>query len=182
VASYNINGTRGSLAAVLAQAKLARIDILLLQELHFYDNGEHLRIGPLADRLGWTLVHSPATRSDPSSGVAIAVRSDSKNVSPIVASARSIVASRYITMTCKMNNTEQEFYSVYLSAQAPARKKQLHTIAKSKVLKEHAIVGGDFNCVENVDLDVRYPAQGGSTYANASGQPSTTHSRKRHDR
>jgi exonuclease III len=33
VATYNINGTRESLAAVLAQAKLARIDILLLQEL-----------------------------------------------------------------------------------------------------------------------------------------------------
>jgi hypothetical protein len=62
VATYNINGTRGSLAAVLAQAKLARIDILLLQELHFYDNGEHLRIGPLADRLGWTLVHAPYQR------------------------------------------------------------------------------------------------------------------------
>jgi hypothetical protein len=52
VATYNINGMRGSLAAVFAQAKLARIDILLLQELHFYDNGEHLRIAPLADRLG----------------------------------------------------------------------------------------------------------------------------------
>jgi hypothetical protein len=168
VATYIINGMRGSLAAVLAQAKLAGIDILL----HFYDNREHLRIGPLADRLGWTLVHSPATRSDPSSGVAaIPVRNDSKNVSPIVASARSIVASRYITMTCKINNnTDQEFSSVYLSAQAPARKKQLHTIAKSKILMEHAIVGGDFNCVENVNLDVRYPAQGGSTYANASGQ------------
>jgi exonuclease III len=87
VATYNINGTRGSLAAVLARPKLARIDILLLQELHFYDNGEHLRIGPLADRLGWTLVHSSATRSDPPSGVATAVRSDSKNVSPIVSRA-----------------------------------------------------------------------------------------------
>jgi hypothetical protein len=74
-------------------------------------------------------------------------------------------------MTCELNNnTEQEFSSVYLSAQAPARKKQLHTIVKSKILMEHAIVGGDFNCVENVNLDVRYPAQGGSTYANASGQ------------
>jgi exonuclease III len=68
VATYNINSMRGSLAAVLAQAKLARIDILLLQELHFYDNGEHLSIGPLADRLGWTLVHSPTTRLGCSTG------------------------------------------------------------------------------------------------------------------
>jgi exonuclease III len=73
VASYNINGTRGSLAAVLAQAKQAKIDILLLQELHFYENGEHLRVGLTAEKQGWTLVHSPATRLDPSSGVAIAV-------------------------------------------------------------------------------------------------------------
>jgi len=102
--------------------------------------------------------------------VAIAVRSDSQHVSPIIASARSIIKGRYITMTCVINNTEQEFSSVYLSAQAPERKKQLHTITKSKIFKEHAIIGGDFNCVENVDLDVRYPAEGSSTYANASGQ------------
>eukprot|EP00962_Isochrysis_galbana_P039974 scaffold14440_cov143-Isochrysis_galbana.AAC.4 len=61
VATYNINGSRGTLAAVLAQATQAKIDILLLQELHFYEDGEHGRVGPLADRQGWTLVHSPAT-------------------------------------------------------------------------------------------------------------------------
>src|SRR6056297_593497 len=55
VATYNINGTRGTLAAVLAQAKQAKIDILLLQELHFYEDGEHGRVGSLADRQGWTL-------------------------------------------------------------------------------------------------------------------------------
>jgi hypothetical protein len=77
VASYNINNTRGSLAAVLAQATQAKIDILLLQELHFYENGEHLRVSYTAEKQGWTLVHSPATRIDPSSGVAIAVRQDS---------------------------------------------------------------------------------------------------------
>jgi hypothetical protein len=29
VATYNINGSRGSLSAIFAQAKIARIDILL---------------------------------------------------------------------------------------------------------------------------------------------------------
>jgi hypothetical protein len=37
-------------------------------------------------------------------------------------------------LTCKINNNT-EFSSVYLSAQAPARQKQLHTTAKSKILK-----------------------------------------------
>jgi len=95
VATYNINGSRGTLAAVLAQAKQAKIDILLLQELHFYEDGEHGRVGSLADRQGWTLVHSPATRIDPSSGVAIAVRTDSRCVKPIVSSARSVIRGRY---------------------------------------------------------------------------------------
>jgi exonuclease III len=170
VASYNINGTRGSLAAVLAQAKSARIDILLLQELHFYEDGEHCRIGPLAERLGWTLVHSPATRQDPSSGVAIAVRKDSAGITPHIETARSIITSRYITMTCSINGSEQSFSSVYLSAQAPSRKAQIHTIARSKILKENAITGGDFNCVEDPDTDIRYPPQRGSTYANAGGK------------
>jgi hypothetical protein len=37
VATYNINGSRGSLAAIFAQAKVLKIYILLLQELHFYE-------------------------------------------------------------------------------------------------------------------------------------------------
>jgi exonuclease III len=86
VATYNINGSRGSLAAIFAQAKIARIDILLLQELHFYEDGEHLHVGKTADKSGWAMVHSPATRLDPSSGVAIAiaVRQDSKSVKPLL--------------------------------------------------------------------------------------------------
>jgi hypothetical protein len=41
----------------------------LLQELHFYENGEHLKLGSIAERLGWAMLHSPATRQDPSRGV-----------------------------------------------------------------------------------------------------------------
>jgi hypothetical protein len=173
VATYNINGSRGSLAAIFAQAKIARIDILLLQELHFYEDGEHLHVGKTADKSGWAMVHSHATRLDPSSGVAIAVRLDSKNVKPLLASARSVLQSRYITMTCSIIGTKKEFdiSSVYLSAQAPARKAQIHTITKCKILKDQAITGKDFNCVESTDLDVRHPAEGGGiTYANASGK------------
>eukprot|EP00962_Isochrysis_galbana_P008644 scaffold2409_cov121-Isochrysis_galbana.AAC.12 len=35
---------------------------------------------------------------------------------------------------------------------------------------KHAITGGDFNCVENSELDIKYPARGGGTYANAGGR------------
>jgi endonuclease/exonuclease/phosphatase family metal-dependent hydrolase len=99
------------------------------------------------------------------------VRQDSNSVVPLVASARSIIASRYITISCTINGTQQEFSSIYLSAQAPARKAQLHGIIKSKISKEHAISGGDFNCVENTDVDIRYPEKGGTpTYVNVGGK------------
>jgi exonuclease III len=62
------------------------------------------------------------------------------------------------------------FSSVYLSAQAPARKAQIHTITKSKTLKSQAITGGDFNCVESTELDIKHREGGGITYANASGK------------
>jgi exonuclease III len=171
IATYNINGTRDTLGPVLAQARQAKIDILLLQELHFYVEGDHNTIGAEAGRRGWTLVHSPATRVDPKSGVAIAVWQDSRNVTPIVASARSLIPGRYLTMSCNILGTIQDVSSVYLSAQARERKAHIHTIKKSKIFKDHAIIGGDFNCVENTDLDILYPAEGGgSTYANASGK------------
>jgi exonuclease III len=58
------------------------------------------------------------------------------------------------------------------TSETPARKAQIHTITKCKILKNQAITGGDFKCVESTDLDVRYPAEGGRgmTYANASGK------------
>eukprot|EP00962_Isochrysis_galbana_P012671 scaffold3594_cov133-Isochrysis_galbana.AAC.4 len=73
-------------------------------------------------------------------------------------------------MKCDINGTKYDFSSVYLSAQPSSRKEQLRTINKDKILKEHAITGGDFNCVENCDLDIKYPARGGATYANAGGK------------
>jgi exonuclease III len=51
---------------------------------------------------------------------------------------------------------------------------QSQAIIKSKILKENAILGGDFNCVENTDFEIRKPAQGGtSAYANAGGKTLT---------
>jgi hypothetical protein len=65
---------------------------------------------------------------------------------------------------------EFDISSVYLSAQAPACKAQIHTITKCKIINDQAITGGDFNCVESTDLDVRHPVEwGGMPYANASG-------------
>ena len=75
VATYNINGTKGGrLAAVLSQARKAGVDILLLQELHAYEDGSHRRSHRTATLLGWHWFASPGELADPASGVAIAIR------------------------------------------------------------------------------------------------------------
>eukprot|EP00967_Tisochrysis_lutea_P034944 scaffold41783_cov37-Tisochrysis_lutea.AAC.1 len=64
-----MNGAgHGALGSVLTQARKARIDILLLQELHAYADGRHHRACMTAKALGWHMVHAPANASDPASG------------------------------------------------------------------------------------------------------------------
>ena len=83
VATYNINGTKGGkLAAVLSQARKAGVDILLLQELHAYENGSHHRSHRTATLLGWHWFASPGELGDPASGVAIATRDACARVTP----------------------------------------------------------------------------------------------------
>jgi hypothetical protein len=71
------------------------------------------------------MVHSPATRLDLSSGVAIAVRQDSKSVKPLLASARCVLQSRYITMTCSIKGTKKNLISP-ASTSAPKRQLAKH--------------------------------------------------------
>lgn len=74
IATYNLNGTKGGrLAAVLSQARKAKVDILMLQELHAYEDGSHLRAHRTATLLGWSWFAAPGETEDPASGVAVAV-------------------------------------------------------------------------------------------------------------
>ena len=62
------------MAAALSQARKAKIDILLLQELHAYEDGTHLRAHRTAALLGWSWFAAPGELRDPASGVAVAIR------------------------------------------------------------------------------------------------------------
>jgi exonuclease III len=68
---------------VLGAASRAKIDVLLLQETHYYQSTRfHVNgIQSTAKRAGWTALHAPATATDPKGGVAILIRADSQAVS-----------------------------------------------------------------------------------------------------
>jgi len=78
IATYNINGAKEKLFHVLGAAGRARIDVLLLQETHYYASTRfHVSgIQSTAKGAGWIAFHAPATATDPKGGVAILVRAD----------------------------------------------------------------------------------------------------------
>jgi hypothetical protein len=83
IVSYNINGAKDKLAAVLAAANGEGIDALLLQEIHFYsDSWDRNRIGlhSTCIGLGWIPFVSHASHQDLRGGTAILVRRSSKNI------------------------------------------------------------------------------------------------------
>jgi hypothetical protein len=66
IATYNINGDKDKLYHVLGAALRAKIDILLLQEMHYYKTTHYHVNGKqsAAKRAGWTALHAPATATD----------------------------------------------------------------------------------------------------------------------
>ena len=122
IVSYNINGTgQGALGSVLAQARKAKVDILLLQELHAYSDGRHHRICMTAKALGWHMVHAPANPSDPASGVGIAICDASPRVRLLPDTAETLIEGRCLRARCAVDSKEFELISVYLSAVPSAR-------------------------------------------------------------
>ena len=63
------------------------------------------------------------------------------------------------------------FVSMYVPVQPAKRKVFLSKLFMGK----RAIVMGDFNCVENVQLDVRHAAGSNTVYENAHSVPLRTH-------
>ena len=72
--TYNINGSKTKIGSVLARAKAARIDIVLLQETHYYNDSYHSKKSGLLNSIkskDYKPYLSHATTKDISAGVAI---------------------------------------------------------------------------------------------------------------
>ena len=153
IVSYNMNGAgHGALGSVLAQARKARVDIILLQELHAYADGRHLRACMTAKALGWQMVHAPANATDPASGVGIAIRDSSPRVKLIPDTSETLIEGRCLRTRCAIDSKELELISIYLSAIPSIRSTQIDTLRTIPLGRDHdTLVGGDFNCVENTD-------------------------------
>jgi len=147
-------------------ASRARIDVLLLQETHYYASTRfHVSgIQSTAKRAGWIAFHAPATATDPKGGVAILVRADSPHVT-IVGGSPPLrgLNGRLLGIECKIDNERTHIYSIYLPAKPEKRLEALLKIEQQGLIKHNAIVGGDFNCVDQLHRDT---LSASGTYAN----------------
>jgi exonuclease III len=168
IANHNINGAKEKLFQVLGAALRAKIDVLLIQETHYYKTTRyHVRgVESTAKRAGWIAHHAQATISDPKAGVAVLVRADSQYVTVIDGSPpQRGLNGRLIGIECLIENERVLISSLYLPAKPENRLQILLIldIRKSRTNKNNSIVGGDFNCVNQVQRDTR-SAEG--TYTN----------------
>jgi hypothetical protein len=151
IATYNINGAKDKLYHTLGAASRARIDVLLLQETHYYKstrfhvNGVQLT----TKRAGWIALHAPATAADPKGGVAILIRADGQSATLVSGSApvRGL-NGRMIGAECIINNERTFIYSLYLPAKPDQRLDVPLKKKRQGLIKKNSIVGGDFNCVD----------------------------------
>jgi exonuclease III len=144
IATYNINGAKEKLYQVLAAASRAKIDILLLQETHYYQSTRfHVSgVQSTAKRAGWTALHAPATAADPKAGVACLVRADSQAVSLVSGTAplRGL-NGRLIGAECQIENERTYICSLYLPAKPDKRLEVLLKIEQQGLIKHNSIVG-----------------------------------------
>jgi exonuclease III len=153
IATYNINAAKEKLLKVLGAASRAKIDVLLILETHYYKTTRyHVRgIESTAKRAGWIAHHAQATISDPKAGVAVLIRADSQFVIVIDRSPpQRGLNGRLIGIECLIENER-----VFIYSKPENRLQILLKIGSQGLIKNNSIIGGDFNCVDQVQRDTR---------------------------
>ena len=137
--------------------------------LHAYADGRHLRACKTAKALGWHMVHAPANLADPASGVGIAIRDNSPRVTLLPDTAETLIDGRCLRVKGIIDTKEIKLASIYLSATPAERATQIDILRDSPLGRDQdSLIGGDFNCVEDVEIDTKSD-EDKSTYGNAHG-------------
>ena len=172
IMTWNADGLceRDKLAAALRRARAAGADALALQE-HNWKPKHREMVHSCARAGGWAVFWDEERDSADSrnGGAAVLVRLGSD--SSIEATGKPVYSldGRVVAVPVKVRGTQTRIVSVYAPAKPPVRKVFLKDMRAKKVLKKGDLVMGDFNCVIDTNLDVKYP-QGTGSYPNLHGK------------
>eukprot|EP00962_Isochrysis_galbana_P023645 scaffold7147_cov130-Isochrysis_galbana.AAC.18 len=122
IVTYNINGAKNKLSTTLFLANQAKIDALLVQEIHYYEDGTHLRVANMAKHRGWTAFVTHDSHHDPRGGAAIFIRNSSENIKlPINTTPAIALEGRAISIGCCIKGVTTTLTSIYLHADPEKR-------------------------------------------------------------
>ena len=147
IASYNVRGFRNreKRLKVSKLMSLENVDVLFLQETHCVNIKEgKLWEQDFKAKAFWSFGEKNSV------GVGILVN---ELLHYSVSNINFDFAGRYLVLDLEINSVDFRFINVYLPNIVSQRKSFLNIISPFLVTKRKVILGGDFNFVENSDLD-----------------------------
>ena len=170
VATLNVAGlndtTNKKMGGLLRWANEINLDILCIQE----HNGSQDKLTPwknLAHRAGFCIALGADRGHSVRGGTAILARKSTFSLENADSCVHCEFSGRLTRMKVVWEGKQLTFVSMYVPVQAERRKEFLVKLQRAGSLGRNSIVMGDFNCVENEQLDVRYAEDNGTVYDNA---------------
>ena len=165
--------SKGRLNAFLFEASNARVDVLMVQE-HNISYAHETSVLAIAKDRGYVACIGFAEGGR--GGSAIFVRRDAFGLAEGEVVPFSTHLGGRVTV-CQVPAREGSIpcCSMYVPSQASERGHFLRRLRAARLLTKHTILGVDANTVTDVSLDVHYPPNSTTTYANAhAATPSRT--------
>ena len=183
VATYNVAGLKMDLTisehycrkskALLSWARDQKLDVLFIQE-HNCGKNEFGRMKILANLFGYSVTmasrrQTPGEEESSRGGAAILTRKLSFPAGAEDDEYQETHGGRLARRTVVWEDMVIELASTYIPASARERKIFLNKLLHDNPLNRDTIVGGDFNCVIDVNKDVCYATGVDGTYRDWAG-------------
>ena len=168
IATFNAQGlaSGGRLKSLLLAARRNNIHIILIQEHNL--RGKHrLQVEKVAKKEHFAPFVGYVTTLHRSGGAAIFVDKLHDSIDSSRASFTPCMHGSAASVLVDLHGHRTRVTSVYVPVVAPVRKLFLDQLAKTGVITEDTIVGGDWNCVPNPTLDLQHQEGSNSSYPNS---------------
>ena len=141
------------------------LDVLCLQE-HNAGGAKVKEWQRIAHANGYCIRIGTKGDSKTRGGAAMIVKMSTFNLTEKDSGRHRELDGGYAKLACTWQEHKIDLISLYVPSQEQDRKAYLTKLKRSGAISKNSIVLGDFNCVENTLLDVRYPEGANNKYAN----------------
>jgi hypothetical protein len=167
IATFNARGlvTGGRLRSLLAEARRNRIHVILVQEHNLRGKHRH-QVEEASKKFSYVPYVAYLPLHQVRGGAAVFVTKDHPDLDTSSASFTSALHGGAASVRLLQHGLQIRYTSVYVPVMAQLRKVYLERLKDSGLLTADTIVGGDWNCVPDVIVDLQYPENSNTDYPN----------------